>query len=207
MNLLCDVFIAAVALILVIAVFFLVCRSYEEGVFGNFALGFMICVPAAIVLWDAWSGALQRPEPVIEVLVIGIAFMFARHAYRFIMFHWAPFLGLKAPQEGKGTVVPAAQRGRVLIMFTGLLAMIATAAVVWPIVAGGIEAKPTPEPAIQLTADEQRSLTWMRAHCVQTCAIVPWQQMQGLLGRDRALAEENAKLREAADKQKTADCS
>lgn len=99
MNLLGVSFVIAVALILAIAVFFILCRRYEEGYLGNIALGLLVVIPCAIILWEVHQRTWVRADPVVEWLVIGLVAVIARHAYRFVMFHWAGKFGWKRPQD------------------------------------------------------------------------------------------------------------
>lgn len=92
------VFIAAVFLMMVLALFFIVCRKYEEGVLGNLVLGLTI-IACGLILADAWNRQLMVPEPHVYLLVLCMGAFIARHAYRFAMFHWAGWFGWKRPAD------------------------------------------------------------------------------------------------------------
>lgn len=94
-----GVFIAAIILIMVLAAFFMVCRKYEEGWVGNLALGIFIEIACGLTLADAWFDKLELPEPHYYMLILGLVIFFARHAYRFAMFHWHGWFGWKRPVD------------------------------------------------------------------------------------------------------------
>lgn len=91
-------FLGVVMMVALLSVFFIVCRKYEEGVLGNFVLGFII-VFCAMILADACTGALVLPAPHYVGLIIAMGGFLARHAYRFAMFHWHGYFGWKRPGD------------------------------------------------------------------------------------------------------------
>lgn len=96
------VLILALAAILLMALFFVFCRRYEDGVVGNVALVFM-SIACGILLWDAWRDRFVPPDPVWCLLVLCFAIFQLRHGYRFAMFHWHGFFGWRKPQDhGRG---------------------------------------------------------------------------------------------------------
>lgn len=92
----------AIAAILLLAVFFIVCRRYEDGLVGNLALGGMAGA-CALILWDAWRTTLEVPSPEYCLLIASVAVFFLRHGYRFAMFHWHGRFGWSKPRENSDT--------------------------------------------------------------------------------------------------------
>lgn len=92
------VFVLSLALILVLSLFLVFCRRYDEGVVGNPAL-WLIVIVSAIALWDARAGALELPQPMYRLVIIALAVFMARHTWRFAMFHWCGFFGWRRPSD------------------------------------------------------------------------------------------------------------
>ena len=92
------VFIGSIAVLLVLSLFFIGCRRYEDGIVGNVALGFL-CIACGVVLWDAWEGRLQIPAPPYLLIILCVAVFMARHAWRFAMFHWHGWFGWRPPRD------------------------------------------------------------------------------------------------------------
>jgi hypothetical protein len=92
-----ELFLFAVLTIAICALFFIVCRKYEEGLVGNFFLGLLI-VACSVMLWDAWRG-IYLEHLVARVIVVCLAVFMARHGYRFAMFHWHGFFGWTPPAD------------------------------------------------------------------------------------------------------------
>ena len=91
-------FVLSLAAILLLAVFFVICRRYEDGLVGNLALGGM-AIACGILLWDALAGTLQPPAPLYSLLIVSLAIFMVRHAYRFAMFHWHGAFGWTKPND------------------------------------------------------------------------------------------------------------
>lgn len=91
-------FLAIVVMVAMLALFFIVCRKYEEGVVGNLFLGLLIIACGVIVL-DAFRGKLELPAPHYYMLIVGMAVFMLRHAWRFAMFHWHGYFGWKRPAD------------------------------------------------------------------------------------------------------------
>ena len=97
------VIICAVVAMLTCAFFFIVCRKYEEGIFGNLFLGLMI-IAAVMILYDMYTRPLPEimarlPEPPWLLLIACAAAFILRHAYRFAMFHWHGHFGWRPPKD------------------------------------------------------------------------------------------------------------
>ncbi len=97
--------VLSIACMMVLAVFFVVCRRYEDGIVGNIALGVMGFVLCPLLLWDAMRGTLEVPSPVICLLIASVALFMVRHAWRMVMFHWADRLGWAKPRDSGETTV------------------------------------------------------------------------------------------------------
>jgi hypothetical protein len=95
-------FIAALAAILLLCIFFIVCRRYEDGLVGNLALGGM-AFACSILLWEAVRGELKMPDPEYCLLIVASAVFLLRHAWRFAMFHWHGHFGWRRPSDNKAT--------------------------------------------------------------------------------------------------------
>lgn len=91
-------FTFALALILLLSVFMIVCRRYEDGIVGNVALG-LLAIASSVALWDALHGELELPQPVYRLAIVAFALFLLRHTYRFAMFHWHGAFGWKRPSD------------------------------------------------------------------------------------------------------------
>lgn len=98
------------------AVFFLVCRRFEEGLVGNFSLGFVVLPAVLALLLDVWNGRLHMPDPAWCFVLAGVTIFLLRYAYRTIAFHWAERLGLRRPRDVPAAdaeaTVPMAMKGQ-----------------------------------------------------------------------------------------------
>lgn len=92
------VYVTALVALLLLCVFFIVCRRYEDGIVGNLALG-IVGVVCVLQLLDAAHGELKLPPPDVYVLLIALAVFMVRHAYRFAMFHWYGSFGWSRPSD------------------------------------------------------------------------------------------------------------
>jgi uncharacterized membrane protein YeaQ/YmgE (transglycosylase-associated protein family) len=84
--------------LLLLCVFFIVCRRYEDGLIGNLALG-VVGTVAFLMLLSALHGDLQLPPPEVYVLIVSMTVFMVRHAYRFAMFHWHGHFGWGKPRD------------------------------------------------------------------------------------------------------------
>lgn len=91
-------FIAAVVVILLCSLFFIGCRRYEDGVVGNFALGFL-AIACGVILWDAFNDRLELPAPPYLLMIVSFGAFMMRHAWRFAMFHWHGWFGWARPRD------------------------------------------------------------------------------------------------------------
>lgn len=87
----------------VCAFFFIFCRKYEEGIFGNLNLGFMILAVGVILvdmLGQSPSSIMASlPEPPWLLLILCSSLFMLRHAWRFVMFHWHGHFGWRPPKD------------------------------------------------------------------------------------------------------------
>lgn len=93
-----GVFVVAIAVMFLCAMFLLGCRRYEEGITGNLGLS-LLTIACAVVLYDAWKGELELPAPVYCLMILAAAIVLARHTYRFAMFHWHGHFGWSRPAD------------------------------------------------------------------------------------------------------------
>lgn len=93
-----GIFVLALVALLLLCVFFIVCRRYEDGLFGNLALCGM-ALACGILLWDAAQGQLKLPAREYCLLIVCAALFLVRHAYRFAMFHWHGAFNWKPPRD------------------------------------------------------------------------------------------------------------
>lgn len=92
------VFVLALVALLLLCVFFIVCRRYEDGILGNLALCGM-AIACGIALWGAAQGELKLPPREYCLLIVCAAIFLVRHAYRFAMFHWHGHFGWGRPRD------------------------------------------------------------------------------------------------------------
>jgi len=99
-----GLFVCACGLCIALSVYFIVCRRYEEGFWGNLAANAIVIPPAVVILLDtvSYGTAHVLEGPAAPALVIGLTWLLARHAWRSIGFWWAPKLGLKPPRDATG---------------------------------------------------------------------------------------------------------
>lgn len=87
MTVLAELYLAAVVLLALLALFFIFCRHYEDGLVGNAALGFALLF-ALIELGDARRDGWAAPAPVQMLLVIAMTVFLARYAIKVVWKHW-----------------------------------------------------------------------------------------------------------------------
>lgn len=90
--------LAVVALVMVISLFLVVCRKYEDGIVGNIFL-ILAVVAAGIILFDAWKSEIMLPDKPWLLLILCLSVILARHAWRFAMFHWHGWFGWAPPPD------------------------------------------------------------------------------------------------------------
>lgn len=99
------VLILALVAILLLALFFVACRHYEDGLVGCAAL-VGIAAGCFLVLRDALRSpeGLDVPAPAYCLLIVCTAVFMLRHAYRVIRFAWAERLKIRPPRDPEDTV-------------------------------------------------------------------------------------------------------
>jgi hypothetical protein len=105
-------FVLACGVCIALGVYFIVCKRYEEGFWGNLAANGIVIPPAAVILLDTLTEGVARAleGPAIAWLVIGLTWLLGRHAWRSIIFWWAPRLGWKPPRDAVGPCASEAPR-------------------------------------------------------------------------------------------------
>lgn len=103
--------VIALASILVLALFFVFCRRYEDGIFGNLSLCGMAGA-CAVAIQDTVNGELEVPPPMYCLLILCCAIFMARHAFRFALFHWHGRFGWRRPAD---RVAAGARTGALII--------------------------------------------------------------------------------------------
>lgn len=128
MNLGNAVLVFALVVMLVVAVFFVFCRRYEEGIGGNIALG-LLAIVCGVLLCDVLRGTFEPPSPAWTLVIVCAAYLLMRHAYRFAMFHWHGAFGWSRPRDhDHDATVPLGmkrQRGSARLALMPALASIA----------------------------------------------------------------------------------
>lgn len=90
--------VLSLAALFLTALFFIICRRYEDGIVGLPAL-LGVGGASGLMLWDWWRGVLIIPQPEVCLLIVCAAVFLLRHGYRFAMFHWHGKFGWGRPRD------------------------------------------------------------------------------------------------------------